>query len=315
MAGSFDYEVFGLKIRSAFPLPELFEARGTQAPDVVIRQASIKSATSNSAIHVDEDALVLSIADVARFRIERGQEILVDPEPGVPERNVRLFLLGSAFGALLHQRGLLPLHANAVEIEGRAFAFMGESGAGKSTLAAWFHRRGYRIIADDVCVVGFDDQGTPFAAPGLPRLRLWSEALQLMGRDPEGLRRSYLNDEDEKFDVPIDADSAARSKISLNAIYLLDRGGESSIVPLRGIEAADAVFANTYRGEYLAKTTGQKEHWESAVRLVRGTPVFRAIRQWDPAALEEQCLRLLDHARELPGMQEAARMDVAANQS
>ena len=84
-------------------------------------------------------------------------EIVAEPRQGVPDSNVRLFLLGSAMGALLHQRGLLPLHTNAVEVGGRAFAFMGKSGAGKSTLAAWFHDRGFRIVADDVCVVGFDD--------------------------------------------------------------------------------------------------------------------------------------------------------------
>ena len=299
MAGPFDYEVFGLTIRSAFPLPELFEVSRTDAPDVIIRQASIRSEACNAAVEVDEGALVLSVAEVARFRVECGREIIVDPEPGVPERNIRLFLLGSAFGALLHQRGLLPLHANAVEIDGRAVAFMGESGAGKSTLAAWFHQRGHRIIADDVCVVRFDDQGKPFAAPGLPRLRLWSEALELMGRDPQGLNRSYLSDEHEKFDVPMDAASVAPSQMPLAAVYLLDRGGELSIVPLCGIEAADAVFANTYRGEYLAQTSSQKEHWESAIRLVRGTPVFRAIRRWDSTVLDEQCSRLLCHAREM----------------
>ena len=60
-------------------------------------------------------------------------------------------------GAALHQRGILPLHANAVEIDHRAVAFMGASGAGKSTLAAWFHDQGYPILADDVCVIRADD--------------------------------------------------------------------------------------------------------------------------------------------------------------
>ena len=77
----------------------------------------------------------------------------------VPDANIRLYLLGSAMGVLLHQRGLLPLHANAVEIDGKAFAFMGASGSGKSTLAAWFHDHGYRIIADDVCAVRFETEG------------------------------------------------------------------------------------------------------------------------------------------------------------
>lgn len=298
MSASFNYEVFGLKIRSALALPELFDATSNEAPDVTVQLGVVRNPNSTADIHEDGDGLIIPIPGVARYRIASGREIVVDPEPQVPERNIRLFLLGSAFGALLHQRGLLPLHANAVDIGGRAVAFMGESGAGKSTLAAWFHDRGHPIIADDVCVVGFDDRREPFAAPGLPRMRLWSEALQLTGRDAEGLSRSYLSDEEEKFDVPINAASAARTPTPLTAIYVLERGAETSIVPLRGIEAADAIFANTYRGEYVPKTAGQKGHWESAVRLVRGTPVFRAIRQWDAAALDEQCSRLFDHARE-----------------
>ena len=216
---------------------------------------------------------------------------------------------------LLHQRGLLPLHANAIDIDGKAVAFMGESGAGKSTLAAWFHDRGHRVVSDDVCVVGFDEHLQPYAAPGLPRLRLWAEALALMGRGTTGFARSYIGEEDEKYDVPIDAELAARAHVPLAAIYLLDEGPEFSIVPLRGIEAADAVFANTYRGEYLAKTSGQKQHWESAVRLVRGTPVFRAIRRWDATALEEQCSRLLHHARELPKTPEPGGIDARAGQA
>lgn len=297
MSRTFDYAVFGLTIRSDMPLPELFPAAEVGVPDVIVRAGRLAGPEHSPGLHSSGDALLLTVPDVARYRIERGQEIFIDPDPGAPERNVRLFLLGSAFGALLHQRGLLPLHANAIEIDGEAVAFMGESGAGKSTLAAWFHDQGYRVVSDDVCVIGFNEQGHPYAAPGLPRLRLWAEALALMGRGTAGFARSYVGEEDEKYDVPIDPELATRSLVPLAAIYLLVRGPEFSIEPLRGIEAADAVFANTYRGEYLAKASGQKQHWESAVRLVRETPVFRAIRQWDPATLDEQCSRLFRHAR------------------
>ena len=148
----------------------------------MIRVAPISEERSEPGLHVEGEALLLTIPDVARYRIEGGTEIVVDAHPSAPDRNIRLYLLGLAFGALLHQRGLLPLHANAVEVDGKAVAFMGESGAGKSTLAAWFHDRGHRIVADDVCVVGFSKGGQAFAHPGLPRLRLWDEALEASGR-------------------------------------------------------------------------------------------------------------------------------------
>jgi hypothetical protein len=295
-----DHSVFGLRVRSSIPLPELFLAEGPGTADVTISLGPIAEARdAEPGLTPVDGGLLLFVPNVGRYRIELGRRITVEPEPGVPERNLRLFLLGSAFGALLHQRGLLPLHANAVEIGGSAVAFMGPSGAGKSTLAAWFHDRGCRVLADDVCVIGFDGASRPYASPGLPRLRLWADVLQRTGRDLQGLNRSFLGDEDEKYDVPLDAALAARSKMPLAAIYLLDQEEEFSISPLHGIEAADAIFANTYRGEFLANTSGQREHWNSAVGLVRATPVFRATRRWDLAALDKQCSALLRHAREL----------------
>jgi hypothetical protein len=298
MTGASDYQLFGLRIRSEIQLPELFPAEGDGAADVTIRQSSLGGGRSEPGLQVENnDTLLLTIPDVGRYRMRAGCEILVDPIDDVPDRNLRLFLLGSAFGALLHQRRLLPLHANAVEIDGRAVAFMGETGAGKSTLAAWFHDRGFRVIADDVCVVGFGDRGEPYAAPGLPRLRLWGEALTLMGREAAGFARSYVGTDEEKYDVPINSESAAQSNKPLGALYLLDRGQQFSAAQLTGLEAAETVFANTYRGAYVSAVSGQLSHWESSVRLVRHLPVFRASREWDLKKVDEQCQLMLDHAR------------------
>lgn len=293
-----DYSIFGLRIRSELPLPELFAVEGEGPPDVTIRVGSIGESQREDGLHAVDGALLFVAPDAGRYRIANGSEILVEAEPGASERNVRIYLLGSAFGALLHQRGLLPLHANAVEIEGRAVAFMGASGEGKSTLAAWFHDKNHRIIADDVCVVHFREGGLPYAAPGLPRLRLWSEALELTGRQADGYDRSYVGtaEQFDKFDVPIDSASAAQSEISLAALYVLDRADDFSIAEQRGIEAAEAVFANTYRGSYVSAAAGQQSHWESSIRLVQGTPVFRVLRQWDLGKLDEQGSALVEHA-------------------
>lgn len=299
LAGQHDYHVFGLRVRSELALPELFPSDNQAEPDVTIRTGAVAPpATREPGLHVQNGALLLVVPHVARFRIEQGTAITVEPENNVPDRNVRVYLLGSAMGAILHQRGLLPLHANAVEIDGNAIAFMAPSGGGKSTLAAWFHDHGYRVIADDVCVVGFDPTANPYAAPGLPRLRLWAQALELMGREAATYPRSYVGpDQVDKFDVAIDRAGAAQSQVRLAALYVLERGEEPAIERLNGVEAADAVFANTYRGAYLSAINGHKRHWESAVRLVRSTPVFLAVRKWNLAELDEQCSHLLEHAR------------------
>ena len=306
MAGSFDYRLFGLRIHSEIELPELPLERPSAGADVTVRIGAVPPAPSGPGPHAVEGGLLLPIHEVGRFFVRDGAEIVVEPDPGVPEANVRLFLLGSAMGALLHQRGLLPLHANAVEIDGKAVAFMGGSGSGKSTLAAWLHDRGYRIIADDVCVVRFDQAGRALASPGLPRLRLWKEALEASGREASLHTLSYAGrGQIEKYDVPIANPSAVAAEIELAAVYLLGKGDDLSIQQLLGVEAAEAVLANTYRGGYIPIAKTMREYWASCVALVRGTPVFSAERSWGLEKLDEQGARMLDHARELIGRREA----------
>lgn len=276
---SSDYGLFGLRIRSELPLPEVRSIKAAGCPDVTIRE-SVLAASGPPGLHADGDALVLTIPDVAQYRISGGNEIVVDANQGVPDRNVRLYLLGSAFGALLHQRGLLPLHANAVEIEGRAIAFMGESGAGKSTLASWFHDRGYRVIADDVCVVRIEEEAV--VAPGLARLRLWRDALEANGRSVAGLDRSYVGEaaDYEKFDLPMPPTGSAVEQTPLAAICLLRRGRDLSLSRLTGVDAAEAVIENIYRGAYLDSVESRTASWETAVQLIKKVPVYSLSREW-----------------------------------
>ncbi len=297
-APTFDYSVFGLHVRSEVELPELLEAAGSSEPSVTISIGKAPQPTmAGDGPQLIGGGLLLTIPGVARYFVEDGSRIIVEPEPGVPEANLRLFLLGSAMGALLHQRGLLPLHANAVELGGRAFAFMGPSGCGKSTLAAWFHDQGHRIIADDVCVVGFDEAERPQVRPGISRLRLWRDTLDACGRDAAAYQRSFSGDDaPDKYDVPLARPCSAGEVLPLAAVYLLERSEALAVEPLTGVAAAEAVFDNTYRGAYVPLAGSSHEHWSAAMQLVRTTPVFRAGRRWGMDDAEEQNSALLEHA-------------------
>ena len=294
---TFDYSVFGLHVRSELALPELLDAEGSSEPQVTVTFGNAPEAPVGAGPHPTDGGLLLEIADVARYFVKDGTSIVIERKPDVPDANVRLFLLGSAMGALLHQRGLLPLHANAVELGGRAFAFMGASGAGKSTLAAWFHDQGYRIIADDVCVVDFAHGDRPHVRPGISRLRLWRDALDVTGRDVSAYQRSFVGDDaPDKYDVPLARPCSTDGAIPLAAVYLLGRSEALAIEPLTGVAAAESVFANTYRGAYVPITGSSHDHWSAAVQLIRNTPVYRVGRRWGLADLDEQYSGLLEHA-------------------
>jgi len=287
------YAVFGLVLDSEIELPELLPAPESAPADVAIR---FGAAGDEYSISPDEVNLV--VPKVAGYRIQGGREIFVAPREGASERNIRLFLLGSAFGAIIHQRGLLPLHANAIDIGGRAVAFMGHSGAGKSTMAAWFLDRGHRILADDVCVVVPDANGVPLAYPGIPRLRLWREALERSGRKPDDLELAF--DDMDKFNLPTPSPSQS-GPIPLSHVYLLEKAEDMppQICPLSGVAAIDALVANTYRGGYLARMGGTKRHLLACLELVKRVPVFRASRVWGFDGYDDQAERLEQHARSL----------------
>ena len=294
------YSVFGLNVRSSVPLPELFLAAQGKGPDVTISIGPELEADDPVPAVTDTDGgIIISIPEIGRFRISGGNEISIEPVAGVPDRNLRLYLLGSVFGALLHQRGLLPLHANAVEIDGRAVAFMGESGAGKSTLATWFHDRGHRVVADDVCAIHFLDDGQPYTLPGLPRFRLWQQALEASGRTTKGLARSYTTEHFDKFDLPVAESTAVSSELPLGAIYVLGRGDELAFRRLQGVEAAEAVIAHTYRGAYVAAVQKQQNHWDACIRLARHIPIVSVARPWSLDRLDEIGELLLEHAGSL----------------
>jgi hypothetical protein len=294
------YRLFGLNLRSEIGLAGLAPSVESGAADVEIGLGKIPSAESPPGYSATPEGTLLTITKVGRYLIRDGREIVIEPAAGASERNLRLFLLGSAVGALLHQRGLLPLHANAIDVGGRAVAFSGHSGAGKSTIAAWFHDRGHPILADDVCVIGFDEAGRALAYPGIPRLRLWREALEASGRDAGAYDRSF--DDTEKYDVPTNSEAGLKP-LPLAAIYLLRKaedGLDSSIERLTGVEAVDTLLSNTYRGGYLRTIGRTGEHLSACLRVVRAVPVFRAQRLWGFERFDEQARRLHDHASARP---------------
>jgi len=93
------------------------------------------------------------VSDALAFRIRNGAQISIYCTDSTSESDIMLYLVGSAWGVLCHQRGLLPLHCSAVGVGDHAIALTGVSGAGKSTLAAGLMCRGYSHICDDVGVL------------------------------------------------------------------------------------------------------------------------------------------------------------------
>lgn len=116
-----------------------------------------------------------------RFLVEGGESIYYAADDGVDLPSLRLSLLSNAWIALALQRGLLPLHANAVASDTTVHACTAPSGEGKSTLAAALAARGHPFFADDVLLLdpaAFSEEARCY---GYKDLKLWRDGAKLTG--------------------------------------------------------------------------------------------------------------------------------------
>ena len=183
------YWAYGFSIHTDLVCPELpRHPHPTHDPDVTIillpQEAGTLCPLPDRCYEVRPGCFRLDVPGVARYRVEEGKRIFVEPLANASPEKVRLFLLGSTMSALLYQRGLLPLHGSAVETPWGGMIFVGAQGSGKSTLAAEFHRCGYRLLSDDVSAVASTPQDLRIL-PASAQFRLCANAYERFGVSPE----------------------------------------------------------------------------------------------------------------------------------
>ena len=294
---------YSLNIASDLALPELLDLPAESAcspADVEIRLGAVAAGGLDHGkqlgpyLWTSEQALWLEVPEVARFLISDGNRITIDPAPGIDEDSLRVFLLGSALGALLFQRGYLVLHGNAIRIGDQCMICVGHSGAGKSTLAAGFLQRGYEILADDVVPV--DETGA--ALPGFPRIKLWQDTATRLGIETAGLRR--IRPETEKFSYPL-RDRFTDRPLPIRWVYILTKHRESGIrfEPIRGLQRFTPLRNNTYRVRLMEGMPLKSHHLQRCGLLAGRIHLARVTRP--------------DHGFELDSLIDHILADIAAN--
>ncbi len=245
-----NYRLGGLHIASHFVLPGVPAWQGTGAPDVTISRGQVPDrlpgAQGNTFQVASPSNVRVQFPRVGAFLVEDGQRVTFAAAPAATDKDIALFLLGSVFGLLCHQRGLFPLHASAVEIGGRAFAFAGDSGAGKSTTAAALVQLGHPLLSDDVAVIDLGGK-SPMLVSSSPTQKLWGDSLLALDIQAGGRVRPQLDM--DKFERHV-GDAFGTTPRPLAAIYHLetDTGEDRPMVePIAGVQAVQAVRRQIYR--------------------------------------------------------------------
>lgn len=268
----FYYTVFGLHFASELEMPMLQAIPFLDNIDV-----HIKLGTAPERLENPQDSRVLYDAKPnhflmwfkiypVRYYVTNGNLITIHTGGHEDWDFIRLFLLTAGFGALLHQRKVMPLHASGILIDGGAVLFSGESGAGKSTTAAAFREQGYTLVADDVAVIHHNEAGQIVVEPGVPFVKLWQESFGLLDKDVPTAGR--IREEIEKYIVP--TFNLVEKAVPVRQIYILEKSNLVTtpvIKTLSSIETVNHLRMGTYRYYYLIGLSGEKEHFKISFDL------------------------------------------------
>ena len=235
---------FGLDIESSFEAPGLLPATGPPRgphlrmdlvpPEAIDGDWPAASATRVLEEHFDDGPPARTIDShpeagyrlYARHfglaRISRdGGRVLCAPPAGEPWSWQR-FLVGRILPWAAVLRGRETFHASAVEIGGRAVAFVGATGAGKTSLAVQLVARGAGFVTDDVLALSLEGDMVR-AHPGAGIASVRRAERDAMPRDRWAALGDVLG-ESEKTYVAL---PRAPDDLPLGALYFLARGDSS----------------------------------------------------------------------------------------
>jgi hypothetical protein len=249
--------LYGLRVASQIPLHVERPVGFDGPPDVVITADGEREVPddrpegSQLAGYADDErpyfTFVTAPTNEHILRFHRAVEFVISPDlaqvrtylaPGADPGLASVLVTGTLMSFLLLMRGDPLLHASAVEIDGRALAFVGYSGKGKSTMATLMCAANARIVTDDVLRLRIGDDAVR-SYLGATEARLRKSAVELarsFGVAPQVRKTS--DDRDAVKLAPSGTDLLA-----LAAIVVPEPRRDIDRVELVRLSAADALLA------------------------------------------------------------------------
>lgn len=255
------YEAYNLYIASELDIPELIETE--QKPDVIIRFGKLEDTAI--AQHNDGDCFTGEVPEVGNFCIQKGRSVIIEPLTGVDEALLRTIILGPILCILLRQRGLLVLHASAVNIKDKGVAFIGGPGWGKSTLATAFHSHGYNVLTDDVMPIKVGS-GQPLVFPAYPQFKVWRETAVSLGHDAQSLSPIFKNAPKLSYRF---SDGFQKKPLPLHRIYVLNKGEQHSISAIAPQEAFVELVRHSRAVSLITHQDFITQHLKLSTKLIK----------------------------------------------
>lgn len=320
------YRLYGLTVSSSLRLPRLHRIElDRDAPDVQIHLQEMPAELSG----LSEDAgelwwtswlkyedgrplrtiRSLNGGDFYHLLFEEGMRFVLDRRcrhvwatfPAEhPIEDLALCMMGPVFGTLMRIRGMVCLHASAVQLGSYAVCFVGSPGAGKSTTAAAFAHCGYPVLSDDVVTLDPSPAGY-LVHHGYPHLRLCPDVAVALYQREDAL--PVLDETWEKRRLDLDGSGTfCTDPVPLRAVYLLGERTVDARIQFRTLEPREALLAlvtNTYANSVLDGNL-RKAEFAFLSNFLQRVPVRTVSPPRDLDSLPLLCRAIVNDVEELP---------------
>ena len=239
-----------------------------------------------------------------RIRYSDGVEFLIDADGRhiagrVPSdaglSDVACYVTGPVLGFVLRLRGVIALHASAVEVAGRAILLVGDARAGKSTAAAVLATMGCKVITEDIAALSIE-QETVSVREGCPEIALRPDAVAQLFGSAEALPRFSDTWEKRRLDLT-EMGAFSSGTVRLGGVYMLTNTDSVPNAPcITALSTGGAMvelLANVY-GNRLFHDELRMRELDTVHRVVRSVPVRVAATGAEQRLIGRFCEVLLD---------------------
>lgn len=203
---------------------------------------------SGDTMSIGPSEFSMSVEGVADFYAADGNRIEYSPHNKADNASLELYMNGSVYGAILHQRHILPLHGSSFIFDDSGVMFCGDSGAGKSSLTTSFCLNGADFLTDDVTPILFEE-GKPHIWPNTGKIKLWDDSLQQLNKKKSDLTK--IRPEDEKYYLSIESNQTHAFPLNHILILQVTDDEDVSFEKVQKVEAFSYLHQEIYRREYL----------------------------------------------------------------
>ena len=279
---NYNYRFADFVIHSEIPLPDLWPATcvDNHADSVMVRRGKVIEPADNASTRPGVCyqcagyEFVLR-TPVAAFLIRQGREVIVEPEPGKPEQDMRPFLSGPVMAILCYQRGIFVMHGCALQYQGKTIVLCGQSGCGKSTLSYGLVEKGWQLIADEIAPLRKAGEHL-LPLLGKRNIYLWENAAEYFQLPLNDL--STVRSELRKYVVNTNVPEPPQSGAAVAAVVVLRRAtttAEVILEPATTTEAFNLLLDNgTYRSEWIQAMRLDVTRFEHYTRAVRSCDIY-----------------------------------------